>query len=351
MKEHFDADGTADELIPHVARVLSMPERDLRSHLGRIGLSERRDLFCRSEIRAPFEVEVSRGFLMFTYGLASFFAGTVCRESDEEEKLGLWPRALWTRMLSNFIKDAMEKGLKVAPHLGLFDLNSFQGMLSEFMNSGAHVFALAHEFGHIIVAMAPGEVKERRLAETFVDGASDLFGNVLKQSGVRECWIEEIACEIIAIQLFLDWLDQKLSEDGEGGLDAVVAMAEKPEYENALNVERQLAETGYLDAGTILDELLDDERDAIGLRFSASASLCGMDLLLIGFQILEEGQRFEPSRTHPPAILRRRVLIEALRDKGVTGLDRNLRLFAEGFAENYVAPLLGDHRYPFTLAR
>lgn len=224
-------------------------------------------------------------------------------------------------------------------------------MLSEFMNSGAHVFALAHEFGHIIVAMAPGEVKERRLATTFVDGASDLFGNVLKQSGVRECWIEEIVCDMIAIQLFFDWLDQKLAEGSQGGLDAVVAMAGKPEHENALNVERRLAGTGYLDAGTILFDLPDDEQDAIMLRLSASASLCGMDLLLIGFQILEEGQRFQPSRTHPPAVLRRRVLIEALRDKGVAGLDRNLRLFAEGFAENYIAPLLGDHRYPFTLTR
>jgi hypothetical protein len=346
-----------------------MSKTELSKKLGNIGLSEQRDLVCRARVKEPFDVEVSRGFLMFTYSLSNFFASTIPFEepNDEGEEVTTQqhrcvPEDEWKLRLADFVEKAGSDGLGANAHLTSCDLNGLQWPVSQLINGATQLFAFAHEFGHIILSFRSGEEQSR--ASAYLDKFSSPFTNGLHGTAWRERWAEELSCDILAFNLMMDYGKRGAAF----GLGVKPEQASKVSRNQILRYEEFVAEAAKIlgeddfedleEAGSIRNFIQSIKKLArklpwyaeLNTSFFLSITLCGMDLLLVGLQIIEEQSDCRPSPTHPPASLRRLVLLELVHDRGLCAFHNNFVPLLEDFATTYIAPLLGNDHHTFSIS-
>jgi hypothetical protein len=318
-------------------------------------------------IMEPFDVEVSRGFLMFTYGLTNFFASTIPFEEHGDEGAEVTtrqhrcvPEDEWKLRLADFVEHAASDGLGANAHLTSCDLTGLQWPVSQLINGATQLFAFAHEFGHIILSCR--SVDEQCRARVYLDTLAAPFTSGLDGIDWRDSWTEELACDILAFNLVMDY-QKRVAAFGLVKPEEATKVSRK----QVLRYEIEVEEFGK-EAAKILGKDDLEDLEGIGIRkfvklikklprlaelntsFSLSVTLCGMDLLLIGLQIIEEKSNSRPSHTHPPASLRRLVLLNLVHDRGLDSFHNNFVPLLEDFANTYIAPLLGNDHHTFSIA-
>lgn len=331
------ADAIAGPLLPHVSAWLGTSVDALRTQIVRIELDGAASLLCRSQTRAPYDVQASVGFLMFAYGLANFMAVHIQPwETYPAPPPGAPPPPLggqWESRFQQFVKDAMTKGL-AAVRLSIVELAPFQANVSSLLTFGAETFAFAHEFGHIILATAPntapvsfvshlftadpqGRLPHFLVAQEYVAAIPTKF-DTLFGAGWRDAWTEELACDLIGVDLAISAFDDQLRQRNGRGLAGTLATIEQ-------GSDAAAPEVGSL-----------------------SLMVAGVNLLLVGFQIFEEWQRAARSPTHPHAGYRRALLRNVSQVTEIGPFLQISRLLDRSMEES-VAPLLHDHQLPFDL--
>lgn len=212
----------AEQLIPPAAVKIGIKTDELKSRIKKVSVIKNTEVnghAYSSDNWKTFRIEINSGLMMFLHHMVKLFvsgAGVAEIEASGRVKKVLERSSIsfekQVSVANNLMKAYWDNALEKQRGFYFMDLSNNQIKIGGGLLHNAEHFAVAHEFGHIIIKTSSQNINElnvglemmRRISSDIPALTNNNVIDVIVQ------WGEEIAADIIGMQLLLEVIKEDL---------------------------------------------------------------------------------------------------------------------------------------------